>query len=204
MTQDFSLSSRVLQRIEQSSQLATWLDNNKPSEMFSEHFGASLAAGYFSLALEHHIAVIMLMRNALPSSAFALLRSVLDAYWRGEWASKVASEADLERFRQGKFDPTPDSTLKVLRSSHPEIGDQLELIKRANWSALSGFTHGGFSQMSRQLSEGYIGPRFSDEECIRALGFADNFAAISGVSLAEIAGMDTTPFEQKAKGLISL
>lgn len=203
MSSDFNVSPVMRVRLAKSMELARWIDKNKPGEMETRSFAESVSAAYFSLALEHHIAVASLLRDALPSSAFALLRSVFDAYWRGEWAHKVATPAELERFRTGVFEPAPDRTLKALRRSHPEIGDLLELIKRANWEALSGFTHGGFSQIAQQLTQGYIGPRFSDELCSTALGFADHFAIVSAVSLAEIARTDTRPFEEMAAAVIA-
>lgn len=184
-------------------ELARWLDANKPEEMESRTFAESLAAAYFSLVLEHHVATAHLFRDALPSSAFALLRPVFDAYLRGEWVRRVAGDDQLERFRTGKFEPAPDRILKALRTSHPEIGNALEKTKRKNWPALSGFTHGGFAQMAWQLKEGSVGPNFSDEFWLSALDFADSFARAAAISLAEIARIDPTPFEARAMAALA-
>jgi hypothetical protein len=199
----FDLSPALRSRLAKSLELGRWIDANKPASMETRSFSETLSAAYFSLALEHHLGVGVLFRETLPSCAFALMRSVFEAYWRGEWAHKVASTDDLERFRTGVFEPKPDATVQRLRKTHPEIGNLLERFKRNNWEALSGFAHGGFSQMVQQVTHGYVGPNFSDEVCAAALRTTDYFAIISAVSLGEIARVNTRPFEEMARTMLA-
>jgi hypothetical protein len=114
----------------EGAQIAEWLESSKPQQITDADDRKVFASAFFLIVAEHHLAILRLFQQRLPSSAFALVRSLVDAYIRGEWAAKVATEDELERFRNGKFDPSPDATIKKLRRHSPEIGDPLEQMKR--------------------------------------------------------------------------
>lgn len=63
-----------------------------------------LAAGCFRQAMEHHDAVIHLVRSNLTRSALALLRPLFEQYVHGLWLAKCASGADLQQFQHGTLD----------------------------------------------------------------------------------------------------
>ncbi len=178
---------------------AEWLESAKPQQLQMQESRLVLAVAFFSIALEHHLAILRLFQSRLPSSAFALLRSVVDAYVRGEWAAKIATEGDADKFMQGKLDPKPDFVIKRLRQLFPDLGDPLEELKRLGWTTWSGFTHAGHSQLSNWISNGAIGPIHSEENCIKVIQFATRLAFLSALSLVDIAKEPPGPFFDKAR-----
>lgn len=73
----------------------------------------------------------------------------------------MATEDEITRFQAGRFDPAPDTVIKRLRETFPEIGDPLEQMKRLAWRQWSGFTHSGHAHLSNWVTEGAIGPTHS-------------------------------------------
>jgi hypothetical protein len=62
-----------------------------------------IAGILFGIAQEHHDATIRLLAEDLNGSAFALLRSVFEAYVRGEWIALRADETWVNRFLEGGY-----------------------------------------------------------------------------------------------------
>ena len=56
--------------------------------------------GLIDLALEHQAAINLLIRQKHPGSAMALVRSVIEAMYKGAWVIAKASETDAEKIRQ--------------------------------------------------------------------------------------------------------
>lgn len=187
------------QALLEGAQIAEWLETTKPKEIANADDRMVLASAFFLIAAEHHLAILRLFKQRLPSSAFALVRCLFDAYIRGEWAAKVATEEELDRFRQNKYDPSVDTIVKRLRQHSPEIGDPLELMKRLGWPRWSGFTHSGHAQLSNWVSEGALGPIHSEEMCVRAIKLATRFAFLAALSLVELAGAEPDRFFAKAR-----
>ena len=62
------------------------------------------AAALFGIAQDHHHAIVFLLKHTFYSSSTALLRSVFEAYLRGLWLKHCASDADFQKFMNGKFE----------------------------------------------------------------------------------------------------
>ena len=63
------------------------------------------AAASFGIALDHHAAIVFLMKNTFYSSSFALLRSLFEAYLRGLWLKHCASDKQVSTFFRGGEPP---------------------------------------------------------------------------------------------------
>ncbi len=64
-----------------------------------------VVTGYLSLSLEHFSSILQLIEMKMYSSAFALLRPLLDAVYRAIWFNLVSSADELEKFNKGSYEP---------------------------------------------------------------------------------------------------
>lgn len=148
----------------------------------------SISSALFSSALDHHVALIVLLRNNMRSSAFALLRTIFDSVWRGAWAAYVASDSTLDEFFAGRYDPKPASVIKLLEERHG-LAPVLSRIYAQGWSAMSAFTHGGSLQVQRWIGDAVIEPQHSDAELHEVLHLADRLAFTACVLVLDIGGV---------------
>ena len=56
--------------------------------------------GLISQLVEHHEAVLLLVRNGKVGSAFALQRSIFEGVYRGMWLNFCATELQVQGFEQ--------------------------------------------------------------------------------------------------------
>src|ERR1700732_1628230 len=67
---------------------------------------------FIDQALEHHGAILLLLRSGFVGSAFALARSVTEILYRGVWFTVCATDEQVKRFlKDDKIDLTvPEMT----------------------------------------------------------------------------------------------
>lgn len=112
-----SLSKEALVAINRSTELTRALQRIQPEEISLQSLAknpgqvsdtealrlrTTISCALFSAAIDHHVALVLLARNHMRSSAFSLLRVVFDAAWRGAWAAYVAPESNLTEFVVGR------------------------------------------------------------------------------------------------------
>jgi hypothetical protein len=148
-----------------------------------------VATALFSIALDHHVAVTVLLQYGMRGSAFALLRAIFDAVWRGAWAGWLASKENLDSFAVDRYDPTPHKAIKALeeRLALPPL---LSRVLDKGWHSMSAYTHGGALHVQRWVGDGVIEPCHSDEEVIEVLDIADRLAFAACWFFLGIAGME--------------
>lgn len=113
------------------------------------------------LALEHSLAVRILIMDGCLSSAFALFRPQFESLVRGIWLLHAASETWIEKFsqpltiasaKQTNEGPGFADMLKELESTPmapSHIVEQLREFKDATWKPLNSYTHGGIHPLNR-------------------------------------------------------
>jgi len=111
------------------------------------------------LALEHSLAVRLLISDGRLPSAFALLRPQFESLVRGIWLLHAANESWIEKFsqpltisKQANEGPGFADMLKELESNPmapSHIVDQLREFKEATWKSLNSYTHGGIHPLTR-------------------------------------------------------
>ena len=150
-----------------------------------------LAFAHFELALDHHTSIVLLCLNHLRSSAFPLARSLFDATWKGAWVAFAAPQDLLDKYTDGKFDPNPNTALKVLeghktRSSNPDVAAFLSRVFDEAYGHLSDYAHAGLLPVSRWMGEDEISAKYTNEMTEELLRLCDKLAACCGIFLAEI------------------
>ena len=56
-----------------------------------------IVASYLTLSIQHYSSIIVLIKNRLESSAFALSRPLYDSIYRGTWVTLVARDREVEQ-----------------------------------------------------------------------------------------------------------
>src|SRR5882757_6853978 len=97
-----------------------------------------LAAGMIHQGIEHHEAIILLIRSKLVGSAFALARSVMEILVRGAWFTCCATQQQITKFRdQDKIDLTfAEMSDAIDKSQNIEYFHEL---KQQAWAMLNSY-----------------------------------------------------------------
>ena len=139
-----------------------------------------IVAGFLSLSREHHSSIILLLEKGIYSSAFALLRPLIDSIFRGLWVSLVASEEEIEKIycTEYKFETKTYKYIKEIDKYNLTSTFHDEYKQIAPF--LHDMTHGGIEQLSRQFSEkgDFIQSNFSENDLKNLINHINTYMAI--------------------------
>jgi hypothetical protein len=153
------------------------------------------AASCYSIAQDHHHAIVVLLGAHLYASCFALLRVAFEAYVRGEWLALCATNAQVKKFLNGREPPKIDILLGALEGTETFKEGRLTLIKKQTWKTLCGYTHTGGIHVQRWNTSDGVEANYSIGELLEMLRFADIVAALSVLGILSIAN-DVTAAEK--------
>ncbi|CAG4882265.1 conserved protein of unknown function [Georgfuchsia toluolica] len=142
------------------------------------------AAASFGIALDHHAAIVFLMKNTFYSSSFALLRILFETYLRGLWLKHCATDAQVSGFFRG--DEPPKTMIVEIESTEAFKSGVLSRIKKANWNAMCDFTHTGGLHLQRWQSQDAVEPTFEPDELEECLNCAELFGVMAGLELVQL------------------
>jgi hypothetical protein len=120
-----------------------------------------------SVALEHAVALRLLLRAGCPTSGVGLLRLQFEAVTRAMWLHYAASDAAVAKLmlplgsaseKHAKKLPGATDMLKDLTTRAPPAACQmLSEFKDVSWGAMNSFVHGGIHAVRRHM-EGLPAP----------------------------------------------
>lgn len=125
-----------------------------------------VALSCFAIAQQHHSGIVLLLSHPLPlhSSAFALLRPLAEATFRGCWIAGCASEEKVRNVLTG--DKKQIDTATIVRELQEATGrgnTNVDFYKRV-WPQLSAYTHAYENSLDPWLRGQDIAPMFTEEE----------------------------------------
>lgn len=94
--------------------------------------------------------------------------------------------AICRKFKKGKLERSFAELIGEIESKIGTPDGVLSQFKKTAWTALNGFTHTGFHQVSRRQSKGRIEGNYSEEELAIALGVA---GALGLIASGQVIGM---------------
>ena len=175
------------QVIQQSENYIQWLDRRIDCLEVKADLRSRLAVGCLDTALEHQKAIVLLVAKQLHGSAFALVRSIFEAYVRGIWLHRCAEEADLEKFVKGHI-PKFSMLLDAIERLDGFENGVLSVAKDHSWKIMNSFTHTGFDQIVRRHTENTIEPNYDEEEILEVVNFANAIGSLAAIAICELAG----------------
>jgi hypothetical protein len=137
---------------------------------FGDDARTTLLIGFADQIFEHHEAILFLIDRDLTGSAFALVRSLIEAFFKVQWAVACAGNVDVKRLAsKQRFEfPGTEDMVKAIDEKLKTDGFLLDFKKNA-WTAMNSYTHTGLVQLSRRFSGTRVQPRYSDTERIEVI-----------------------------------
>src|SRR5439155_2971804 len=86
-----------LQQVEQAINKAKELLSR---QKYPDDLRTLIVAGFIDQMIEHHEAMLVLIRAGKVGSAFALARSIFESMYRGMWINFVATDQEIEQFEK--------------------------------------------------------------------------------------------------------
>lgn len=146
------------------------------------------AAGCLQISIEHHASIELLIENLHHrGSAAALVRPQLEAFLRGSWLHRCATENEATAFLNDKDPPGPSDLITELEQHEFFKDGALTILKQKLWDGLCSYTHAGGLHVTRRISATEIVANYSDEEMIEMLEVCNLVALIAAYEITEIA-----------------
>ena len=125
----------------------------------------TLVAAFVDQGIEHHAAILFLMRSGFDGSAFALTRSVTEILVRGVWMLACATDDQVQRFvKHDKIDQTLGELSETVdKTCNLEYFSE---FKRQSWKTLNSYAHTGMLQLGRRFHGDKLTPSYTDAERI--------------------------------------
>jgi hypothetical protein len=101
---------------------------------------------------------------------------------------QCATAAELEKFEKGRIDKTFDALVVDVEAGMGAPGGVLAGFKASAWTALNGFTHTGFVQVSRRHAPGRVEATYPDHELAQALDVAGALGMVAAGQLVAMSG----------------
>jgi len=167
-------------------EVMAWIDEHASGVTLPADERSLLAVGCFDVAIEHQAAIALLHSSELYGSELSLLRVLAESLVRGLWLLQCADDAQLQKFKKGKLGKTFAELVEDIELSMGTPNGVLSAFKATAWTAMNGFIHTGFHQVSRRYSPGRVEGNYSEDELAKALGVAGALGLIAG---AQVVGM---------------
>jgi hypothetical protein len=194
-------SPSVNAAVQDAHRLTDWIVGYHPNR-FVETGHLRVALACYSIALDHREAILLLLKAGARTSAYALARSVYEAFMRGLWCETVMTANQYEIVIERQSFPKFETMVAALKRHH-ENTEVFAQGKRHVWDAFSDYSHGGYRQVVRWLGGPGIEPCHPDDETIEILRVVNIYGFLSSMHSAGIAGLDITPYAIKSQEVLN-
>jgi hypothetical protein len=135
---------------------------------FSDDEWSTVVIAFIDQGIEHHSAILLLLRSKLTGSGFALVRPVVEILVRGVWITACATDAQLKKFRE---DDEIELSFGAMSAAIDKVCgiDFFKPFKVKSWEALNSYTHTGILQLGRRFTGDRLEPSYKDGELIEVV-----------------------------------
>jgi len=200
-----TVSKEVLSRIEIAEEMHNYVLGTVPQELLLDTDQKTIIVALFSLVVEHHGAILTLLRTGrFDGSAFALVRPLIDAMYRAFWVHFCAAPHHLEAIRKGEspYPPLPNMADEVEKLMNYTGG--LFTIIKPFIKSLHGYTHGGLEQLGRRFdAEGNIKATYDDGAKIEVVSSTTSFVVMLAVAWCQIVDGKQPEQEPRSEALMA-
>lgn len=178
----------IRDNIRKSEALIQWMDQRIDGLEISSDERTRISAACFDITLEHQKAIVLLVANQLIGTAFSLVRLLFEAYIRGLWLGKCASDQEIEKYKKNRLDKTFATLIQEIEQIEGFQEGVLSKAKTANWKAMNSYTHSGFFQSVRRNKDDTIEPNYDVDEILEVLGFTNSIGMLTALQVSLMAG----------------
>jgi hypothetical protein len=161
-----TVSNELLVQIDHAEKMHNFVLATVPDRLLLNTDEKNVLVAFFSLAVEHHGAILCLLKSGrFDGSAMALTRPLIDCVYRALWLHCSGKPEHFSTVKAGGspypgFPNMADAIDKMVPSTEGLFQSLKPLI-----TALHGYTHGGLEQLGRRFdAEGTVQATYSDEE----------------------------------------
>jgi len=127
-----------------------------------------IVMGTLTQIIEHHEAMLLLIRSNKIGSAFALVRSIVECVYRGLWINFCATDGQIQDFERDDRLPVNMTEMAQAIDAKYQAQGFFEDFRARSWAALCSYTHTGMLQLGRRFTGATAQPAYADEEIITA------------------------------------
>jgi hypothetical protein len=167
-----------------------WINGRFNELNIADNDRARIAAGCFDMVLEYQASIALQVRHQMKGSALSILRLEAEAFLRGMWFARCATDDDVVRFRQTDLPKRLPDMVGDIEIALGGATDTLSKMVKSQWGPLSGFTHTGFKQIACRYKGNVLTPNFPDAEVIQGLNFAASIGLMAALELATLSNND--------------
>jgi hypothetical protein len=146
-----------------------------------------LACACLDASIEHQKAIVILINRKFYGSAFALVRAQFETYIRGLWLERCATEEEVDDFRKDKIDKSFKAIIDDIEKCEGYDVGVLSSVKTESWDAMNSYTHGGYLQAVRRMSEKYMEPNYDVSEIEEVLNFTNAVGMLAALEISILA-----------------
>jgi hypothetical protein len=195
-----SLESTLNEVQEELRTIVAWISEQTSAMPLPSDRRARMALGCLDLAIEHQAGVCILAEQSLWGSVYALVRCMFDAFVRGVWLARCATEMELESFElaglRGKpFRDLVEDVERVLGHSR----GVLSKLRTSSWAIFSDFTNAGAGPARRLGDPAGAGRNYPAADTDQALRLATALGLLSATELASLSGHRDVALACKAR-----
>lgn len=182
------LGAEVAATLGLARQLVEWIADRQHDQDTPPGRANLLASMLLDVCLEHHTGIVWLIRARVYGSAFALVRSELEAFVRAVWVHTSVPEARAEELVDKDNWPQFDQLIEAVER-HADFADKvLSGVRQSAWTAMNGYAHGGMHQISRRFRGDTIEPNYEPGEVIEVLKATGSIALMALLQIARRSG----------------
>ena len=123
-----------------------------------------VVSGFIDQMIEHHAALLLLIRSRLVGSAFALVRSIVEGMYRGLWINYCATDDEIKKFEK-------DDQIRLTMAEMAEAIDEkyhaqgfFAAMKERGWYSLNSYAHTGMLQLGRRFTGHDLELAYTEEQ----------------------------------------
>lgn len=192
----------VLDRIQNAERMHDFILRAVPEKFLSDTDEKILVVAFFSLAVQHHAAILHLLRDGrFDGSALALVRPLIEATYRAHWVYACSSPEQVAQIKKGRdvYPRFPDMASEV--EAKIDAGGIFAEIK-PYINSLHGYTHGGLEQLGRQFNAaGDVQPNYSDGVKSETINATTAYLTALAIAWCQLTATEVPDKEPRSKAI---
>jgi hypothetical protein len=168
---------------------ASQISNSLQGLSLKKDLRSRTALACFAIAQQHHAAILILLANSPPlhSTAFALLRPLMEATLRGEWILHCASDEQVKFFINGEKKQIDMSSLVKALEKTLDNSTAHDVLYKGTWALLSTYTHTYENQVQHWLVSNDISSKYLPEQVQWLISNASVLLKLCSASIRSLA-----------------
>jgi|SoiMetStandDraft_2_1073263.scaffolds.fasta_scaffold60880_1 uncharacterized protein DUF6988 len=179
--------------LKESESLINWLDDHIGDLEIKAEDRFVLAANCLEIAREHHKSIILLVSYAFYGSALALIRSMFEAYVRGVWMHRCATDKDFELFKKNRLKKKIPKIVSDIEKANKFETKIFSNIIAKSGDVMNSYTHSEYSQIIRRNTATTIEPSYDEGDVLETINFSNAIGILSALQTAILSGHEQLP-----------